>query len=457
MNQLLLAAGVVAGAGFLLAARADGKGAPNPYRARRDRLRESVLQKEGGTALVVLRQRKPYREEFQPFRPDADFYYLTGSESDGGALLLAAKAGEPGRREQRDTLFFPPCDRGAMQWTGFFLCSNDAGSEAEKELLERTKRETGAEAVRDEAGFAAAVARAARRLEARAIYVAGEGSEPGQPLAPNESLLRELRDHLGGIAVKDLNPLLTELRFVKDEGELGLIRRACAITTAAHARAAKALKPGMYEYELQGELEHEYLRQGATGIAFPSIVGAGPNGVTLHYEANRRKMEAGELVVVDIGSEYRHYASDLTRTYPVSGRFSPRQKQIYTWVHEAQAEAFKHAKPGSTLPEMDKAAHDYLKGKVCDDKGGTCDKYFIHGVGHTVGLETHDRGHAQPLVANAVITNEPGIYLEHDPLSGGAPLGVRIEDTLVITATGYETLSPPYHSADEVEAAMRGK
>lgn len=454
MPLLLLAA--LAGGGLFLALNADDQAPASPHRLRRDRLRELVLKKEGGPALIVLRQGRAPREVFTPFKPDADFFYLTGSEAEGGALMLVARSGEPQRREVRDMLFMPACDKGAMQWTGYFPCSGEPDGKDPDDPAARTLRETGADAVREEGGLAAAIVSAARRLEIGAIYVAAEGSAPGEPLAANEWLARELRDRLPGLAFRDLNPLLTELRFVKDEREQGLIRRACAITSAAHRRIAKVLKGGMFEYELQGELEHEYLREGATGIAFPSIVASGPNGVVLHYESNRRKMEAGELVVVDIGSEFHHYASDLTRTYPVSGKFTARQRQIYNWVAQAQAEGFKFAKPGGSLTAMDKAARAFLKTKVCGDKPEmTCDKYFIHGIGHTVGLETHDRGYAQTLVPGAVVTNEPGIYIEHDPLAGGAPIGVRIEDTVLVTADGYENFSPSFHTAEEVESAMK--
>ena len=457
MRKLLLLS-LAAAASIFAALRADERKAPNRYRERRDRLAKMVLEKEkGAPALILLRQGRSWREEFNPYRPDANFFYLTGNESEGGGLLLLAKAGEPARNEKRDHLFFPKCDRGGMQWTGFFLCAGEPDGKAD-DPAQRALDESGAEAIHEESTLAETVIRMAKRQEIQTLYVAGEGTAPGEALGPNEALVNDLRARLPGLAIKNALPLLTEMRLVKDEDELAKIRRACAITTAAHQRVARTVKPGMYEYELQGWLELEYKLKGATGFAFPSIVGAGPNSVTLHYESNRSKMLDGQLVVVDIGSEYEHYASDLTRTYPVNGHFSARQRQIYTWVYEAQAAAFKAAKPGSTLVEMDRVAHDYLKGKSCGPKPeDNCNKYFIHGVGHTVGLETHDAGHAQTLQPGFVITNEPGIYIEHDALNGGAPVGVRIEDTLVITKDGYETLSPAYHSADEVEAAMRAK
>ncbi len=430
------------------------KPATHRFRDRRDRLVKRVLEQEKGTALILLLGKTERGESFDALRPNANFYYLTGDETPGGALLLVANARSPlGRRDRRDILFFPACDKSAMQWTGYFLCAGEPDDKDAEDPAARTRRETGAETVLESSALDSALVNAARRQAAQAIYVITEGSALDEPLGPTEDLVNRFRQRLPGVTIRDLTPLLTEMRLVKDAGEIADIRKACAITTAAHQRVAKELKPGLYEYQLQAWLEFEYKFRGATGLAFPSIVGSGPNGVTLHYEKNERQMQPGELVVVDIGSEVNHYASDLTRTYPVGGKFSPRQKQIYNWVAEAQAEAFKLAKPGKSLDDMDKAAKDYLKGKVCGPDGKTCDQYFIHGVGHTVGLEVHDAGHSETLKPGFVITNEPGIYIPDDPETH-LPIGVRIEDTLIITETGYESLSPSYHTADEVEAAM---
>ncbi len=428
----------------------------NRFRARRDRLVKMTLEQEKGNALILLLGKSEHGESYDPFRPNANFYYLTGDDTPGGALLLVAKAKPPqGPRDRRDMLFFPACDKSQMQWTGYFPCAGEPDEKDAQDPAARTRRETGAEAVLESDSLDSTLVTIARAQKAQALYVVTEGSALDEPLGPTEDLVNRFRQRLPAVAVRDLNPLLTEMRLVKDAGEIADIRKACAITTAAHQRVAKELKPGLYEYQLQAYLEFEYKFRGATGLAFPSIVGSGSNGTTLHYEKNERQMQPGELVVVDIGSEVNHYASDLTRTYPVSGKFSPRQKQIYTWVYEAQAEAFKMARPDSSLDAMNKAAKDYLKTKVCGPNGKTCDQYFIHGVGHTVGLEVHDTGHSQTLKPGFVITNEPGIYIPDDPETH-LPIGVRIEDTLLITETGYETLSPPYHTADEVEAAMTG-
>lgn len=427
----------------------------NRFRERRDRLANMVFDREKGPALALMVHRRPNGESIEGFRPDPDFYYLTGQESAGGGLLLLANSGERKRREVRDQLFFPPCEKGPMQWDGFFYCAGEADEEKPDDSAALTKQRTGAEAVLALDKLETAARSAVARYGISSLYILAEGSSADGPPEANEYFISRLRERLPALNVKSLKPLLTEMRLVKDAGEIADIRKACDITIAAHQRVAKELKPGLYEYQLQAWLEFEYKFRGATALAFTSIVGSGPNSVILHYDQNRRQMQPGELVVVDIGSEFNHYASDLTRTYPVSGKFSPRQKQIYNWVAEAQAEAFKVARPGSSLDKMDKAARDYLKTKVCGPEGKTCDKYFIHGVGHTIGLQVHDAGHSETFKPGFVVSNEPGIYIPDDPETH-LPIGVRIEDTLVITETGYESLSPSYHTADEVEAAMAG-
>ncbi|MBM3886790.1 M24 family metallopeptidase, partial [Candidatus Dependentiae bacterium] len=231
-------------------------------------------------------------------------------------------------------------------------------------------------------------------------------------------------------------PIVDALRRIKSARELTLIEKAIEITSSAHVRAAQALRPGLKEYELQAVIEGEFLKQGALLSAFPSIVGGGVKSTVLHYVENNRVLEESDLVVVDIGAEYGYYAADLTRTYPVGGRYSQRQKEIYECVLEAQAYAASIAKPGMFLRNVtakEQSLH-WLVVEFFKKRG--LEKYFPHGLGHYMGLDVHDVGtYLEPLQPGDVFTIEPGLYLRDEAI------GVRIEDDYLVTAKEVRCLS----------------
>jgi len=257
-----------------------------------------------------------------------------------------------------------------------------------------------------------------------------------------------------GAGVTDLRPLLADMRLVKDADEMRRLRMAAEITAKGHLAAMRAAHPGAWEYELEGDAEGTFRRLGAERLAYPSIVGTGINSTTLHYDRSRSQLQAGELVVMDMGAEYGFYAADVTRTIPASGRFSPRQLQIYNLVLATQQAALDSIKPGITLGRLGQIAREYMKehsGDLCAPD--TCDRYFVHGLGHWLGMDVHDVGsYRTPLAPNMVFTVEPGIYIPEEKL------GVRIEDDVVVTATGYELLSGGApRTAVDVEKAMRAR
>jgi Xaa-Pro aminopeptidase len=233
---------------------------------------------------------------------------------------------------------------------------------------------------------------------------------------------------------------IAHLRMTKSATELALLKRAIQITLAGHRAASRAVGDGRREYEVEGALEFEFRRAGAARPAFPSIVGSGPNSVVLHYDKNTRQMRQGELVVVDIGAEFEEYAADVTRTYPVGGKFSSRQREIYNIVFAAQEAALKAVKPGVTIAKsgpIHRAAYEYIDSHGKDMRGNSLGQYFIHGTSHHLGLDVHDAV-SEPnrvLEPGMVITVEPGIYIPDENL------GVRIEDVVLITETGYELLT----------------
>ncbi|TGE15325.1 aminopeptidase P N-terminal domain-containing protein [Hymenobacter elongatus] len=258
-----------------------------------------------------------------------------------------------------------------------------------------------------------------------------------------------------------LSEVLDVLREVKTPEEIVLLRRAIRISTIGQQEVMKALRPDMSENEVQGLHEFVYRRYGAEFEGYPSIVGAGANGCILHYETNDKPRLGNDLILMDCGAEYHGYSADVTRTAPPSGKFSPAQRQIYELVLAAQEAAFKECKPGSEFQAPHKAAQQViaaglLKLGIITDAADVRN-YFPHGTSHYLGLDVHDRGTYKPLPPGAVITVEPGIYIpENSPCDKKWwNIGVRIEDDILITATGHENLSAGApRTVAEIEALM---
>ncbi|MBM3985825.1 MAG: M24 family metallopeptidase [Planctomycetes bacterium] len=244
-----------------------------------------------------------------------------------------------------------------------------------------------------------------------------------------------------------LRARLATLRLVKSTYEVECLQAAISITCAALREAFAHVRPGAFEYEPQGALEGAFRRLGGDRAGFASIVGSGPNSVTLHYSSNQRQMQDGELLVMDVGAKYRYYCADVTRTLPVGGRFTPRQRQVYEAVLAAQRAAEAAAQPGVTMAELDGIAR-----RVITDAGfGPAFRYFKHGLGHWIGLDVHDVGGQVPILPGMTFTIEPGIYIDAEDL------GVRIEDDYLMTVSGAVKLSGAVPSdPDDIEALLRG-
>jgi Xaa-Pro aminopeptidase len=227
---------------------------------------------------------------------------------------------------------------------------------------------------------------------------------------------------------------------------------AVSISALGHLAAMRAARPGMTEYEIEAAFESEVRRQGADRLGYPSIVGSGINGTTLHYDVSRRRTADGDMVVIDAAAEYGQYTADITRSWPVNGKFTPRQKEIYDLVLGSQQAAIDAVRPGMTMDSLQRIARDYMKansGKLCVES--SCDQYFIHGLGHWIGMDVHDVGdYTTPLAPGMVFTIEPGIYIPEEGF------GVRIEDDILVTDTGHEVLSAGApRTTEEIEKVMR--
>jgi Xaa-Pro aminopeptidase len=256
--------------------------------------------------------------------------------------------------------------------------------------------------------------------------------------------------------LRDVMISIARLRAKKSPAELELIQKSTDATVAAHFAAWKRIQPGLSEFQVAATMSDTYFERGCERHAYSPIVGAGPNAAVLHYFQNRRKMDAGELLLMDVGAECSMYATDITRTVPVNGKFTSRQKELYEVVLGAQKAAIAAIKPGVMLGSrtskvgLHKIALDYIDSHGKDAKGASLGKYFIHGLGHHVGLDVHDANDpAIPLEAGMVITIEPGVYIPEERI------GIRIEDVVLVTESGGKVLSSSLpREVNEIEKAM---
>jgi Xaa-Pro aminopeptidase len=398
--------------------------------------RMALLDRLGsGVALIRSADEKSIEGDYpqdSDFRQDNNFFYLTGLETPESWLVLIARSSGP----DSVILYIPPRNPGQERWTGPKL---GPGPEA-----------TGLTGIGDIRSSRDAASEIRRLLSTpgRPLFVPTDGEGHHSSLAEELGL-----DSLAGIEIKPVAPHLAALRQVKDADEIARLRRAIDITAEAQREVTRAARAGMWEYELEAVIEFTFRRRGAERVGFPSIVGSGINSTTLHYDKSRRQTEAGDLVVMDIGAEYGYYSADVTRTIPISGRFTPRQRALYDLVLGSQQVAIDSVRPGITIMQLQQIASNYMRehsGDLCAP--GPCNRYFIHGLSHWLGMDVHDVGnYTAKLAPGMVLTVEPGIYIPAEKL------GIRIEDDILVTATGHENLSAGApRSGDEIERLMSG-
>ncbi len=273
------------------------------------------------------------------------------------------------------------------------------------------------------------------------VYTLFADPHVGEEESPEKQNLEKLRTLLPFMSFRDARRAIGALRQVKSQTELDLIQRAIDCTISGLESSERGVRPDIFEYQISALLKYTFEREGCRGLAFDPIVGSGFNSTVLHYTKNFAQMHSGDLVVMDVGAEYGHYAADITRTIPVNGRFTARQREIYNIVLGAQKAALAAVKPGMRITgrgsdSLYQIALDYINSHGQDSHGEKLGKYFIHGLSHHVGLDVHDAGDpARVLEPGMVITIEPGIYLPEENL------GVRIEDMVLVTNSGYELLT----------------
>jgi len=395
-----------------------------------------------------------------PFRQDSDFWYLTGFDHPGAVAVLRTDA------DPAYTLYVEPRDPAAETWTGYRPGIEGAVADyAADEAYERSKF----------LGDLPRLIEKARHVH----HVLGRDTRVDECITKTiEELRRRSRQGVSPPeAIIDPRAIVHEMRLIKEPAEIDIMRRAAAISAEAHGAAARLAQPGAYEYELQAVIEYTFRRRGTRGAAYSTIVGGGRNGTILHYVTNQEKLADRELVLIDAGAELESYASDVTRTYPVGGRFEGAGRAVYEVVLASQEAARAAAGPGATLPAVHEAALrvlvdgmvslQLLDGTVDDlIKEESYRAYYMHGTSHWLGLDVHDAGNyshgadARKLEAGMAFTIEPGLYIPSDDEKAPEQLrgiGVRIEDDVVINSDGFENFnsSIPKKPAD-LEALVRG-
>lgn len=428
-------------------AHAFEKQTASVYHARRVALGQRL---RGGVA-VLFAAEEPLLD-FMPYRQDSDFYYLTGWTEPGAALMIVGDASEAASpRGYREILFLPTRDLRMEKYTGVKM---DAATPNAAQLA-------GVDAVEPMTELPAEMnklAGADRRL-LNNIWV--------QPLAPQSgAFLGITATMLGTGAVPqghDVTDLTTQLRVEKDPGEIELLKKASTASVNAQLAMMRSTKPGMTERSIAGLMTAAWMDDGCERASYAPIAGSGINSTVLHYSANDRTMQDGEVLLVDAACEYSMYASDITRTVPVNGHFTPRQREIYNIVLGAQQAAIDAFVAGkSTINDrnrqdpnsLDTAAYNYINTHGRDLHGEPLGKYWLHGLGHMVGIDVHDPAeYPAVLKPGMVFTIEPGVYIPEEKI------GVRIECDFLVGEDGklidLDAALP--HTADEVEAAMRAK
>ena len=415
----------------------------NEYIARRSALLEKM--EAGSMLLLYSGETVPCSlDEGYAFEANRNFFYLTGLRRENMALAMV----KAGTAELKDhiVLFIEEAVPSMERWTGKRVTKDEA------------KAITGIEDIRFIDSIDGFIGRSINREVVETLYMECYRDAKSDTDSYN---MRKAKDMLAAyptLVLKNAFPMIAGMRMVKDDSEVALMQKAVDLTGEALTRVLTTLKPGMMEYQAQAEFEYAIRMGGADGTAFATIAGSGINGCMLHYGTNHCEMKDGSLLLMDLGAKYQGYCADITRTYPVNGKYTERQKQIYDIVLAANRAVTAAAKPGMTTVQLNDICKKKLAeglmaiGKISsEDEIGT---YYMHGVAHHLGIDTHDAvdPHIGVLQPGMVITNEPGLYIDEEEI------GIRIEDDLLITEEGCVELSEHIaRTTEEIEAIMAGK
>ena len=425
------------------------------YKNRRNKLLDRL--KDGVGVLVSARNRMRSNDTEHPFRQDSNFYYLSGFEEDNSALLLV-NSGEV----RKVLLFVQPKDETMELWMG-----KRTGVEAAKERFD-------VDEVYSIDDFEHIVKEELKNRRQLYYDLFSQDEQYRVVKKQCEYLVHDRSSKVSPRTFVDITEMIQAMRLIKDEHEIALIREAVAITKEAHHAAMRAAFHGIKEFTLQADIEHVFRHHGAHSNAYMTIVAGGNNANTLHYINNDDMFDEDDLVLIDAGCEYKMYASDITRTFPVSTRFTPSQRELYEMILDVQLRIITMIKPGITRQILQDKSELWLteglvrfgilKGdpkKLIEEKKHK--KYFPHGIGHWMGMDVHDpcpyvdeKGEELLFQPGMVLTIEPGIYVREDDLEAPEQyrgMGIRIEDNVLVTDDGCENLSAGIaKTVDEIES-----
>lgn len=402
--------------------------------------REKVFAQMEENALLVLYSGIPYHisaDDYHAFEANRHFFYLTGLRRSHMVLVMRKMQGK-----QTVTLYIERADPTMERWTGKMVQAEEAKTIAQVEDVRYVER------------FEGELNRLVSQTGVQVAYF--DTYRHAVEDMPHYNLLKaqQFAAQNPGVAVRNLWPLVTALRMEKDADEVAVLRRAIDVTDKALQHVMKQLCPGQYEYQAQAHFEYMVHHEGAEGVSFATIAGSGMNGTMLHYVTNRDVCQDGTLLLMDLGAKVDGYCADITRTYPVNGKFTQRQRAVYDVVLAANRKVAEAAKPGMTLRELNEICKQVLA-EGCMALGlieevGQIGKYYMHGVSHHLGIDVHDVTTPDSvLTPGCVITDEPGLYIDE------WAIGIRIEDDLLITEEGAVCLSENIiRTPEEIEAMM---
>jgi len=432
-------------AGVVPPARGQQRREREPNSVYAERRAKLVAQVDGPVVLWGFGGREESSQSYI-FAQEDNFYYLTGHNEEGAGIVLLPPA-RPGAGDSwdgpREILFFPPKDPAKEKWNGIRMSPSDPGIEAR----------TGFALVKpfpEMRSYVEKLAKVYSNFWTILPYEKENGGYPHEKAVCDWLVLAAPQ-----IKLKDIRSDIGALRQVKSPGELAFLRQAIDLSLDAQLEAMRMMRPGLFEYQVAARMVEIHQMGGSESEGYAPIVGAGPNSTALHYDKLSRKIQDGDIVVLDVGAQYAGYSADITRTLPASGKFTPRQREIYDVVLGAQNAALAALKPGVDMcnkgsKSVYKISYDYIDSHGKDLHGKSLGQYYIHGLGHNIGLDVHDPGgFCKPLEPGQVVTIEPGIYIPEENL------GVRIEDDVLITDSGYKFLSERLpRDPDEIERIM---
>ena len=470
---------------------------PAPVFSDKDRVaelmqrRERVAQSLGPQSFLILFSTEPrvYANDVDyPYRQENNLYYLTNLKQKGATLVLL-----PGNTKTREILFVPRRNALAETWTGHMYSAEEANQiSGVREIWQSSEFEPFIKALRNRQPYRpkpenifmsdlpkdmpltndngyTALFDAAAKNEA-GVYLLVPGSGESREYKQEQRFAADWAQTASGYSVKNAWPVFSQMRLVKSPMELRILQHAIDISIEAHQRAWAIASEAKWEYEVDAIMAYTFKLRNADNWGYPDIVGCGPNATTLHYIESQGAVKPGELLLMDVGAEYDHYTADVTRTFPINGKFNPNQAELYQIVYDAQEAVARASKPGATLSDVSRAGTEVIKdgllkvGLITDRNSMQHRLWFMHGTSHWLGMNVHDVGGPAKIVPGVVFTNEPGIYVRPDALdqmpngwkqedwdkfkAAVRPafekykgIGVRIEDDLLITADGVKWMT----------------